>query len=288
MGEYDCNTGMISLPAGEAEEEQTLNIPAILETKYAYHALLWLLQPDLVLDIGSMDGSDSKRFRKILARTDLVAFEGNPGNYNAMVNDVEIQRQNIRVVNSLVADGDGERSLFVQQPRQDAEGFNRGTSSMTRREEAGAKVEEVRLKATRVDSFLAKEYPLSSRIALWIDVEGHTYSVLAGIRASQDRIKLMHAEVETIESWPGQKLEPEVLELAARLGFVPLARSAHSTQRDVIFVNQAWYESKQRQIHTLLHLCSWAGSPVSKVLAWLGRSHRRGGTPSTPFWQRQS
>ena len=45
-----------------------MKLPAVLKTKYAFHALLWLLEPDLVLDIGSQDGSDSKRFRKLLER----------------------------------------------------------------------------------------------------------------------------------------------------------------------------------------------------------------------------
>mgnify|MGYP007059420915 CR=1 FL=1 len=38
--------------------------PPVLKTKYAFHALAWLLEPDVVLDIGSMDGADSKRFRQ--------------------------------------------------------------------------------------------------------------------------------------------------------------------------------------------------------------------------------
>jgi hypothetical protein len=32
-----------------------LDLSAVLKTKYAFHALLWLLEPDLVLDIGSME-----------------------------------------------------------------------------------------------------------------------------------------------------------------------------------------------------------------------------------------
>jgi len=57
---------------------EPLELPVVLKTKYAYHALLWLLQPEVVLDVGSMDGSDSKRFRKLLARAEIVAFEGDP------------------------------------------------------------------------------------------------------------------------------------------------------------------------------------------------------------------
>jgi hypothetical protein len=49
-------------------------LPVVLKTKYAFHALLWLLNPDVALDIGSMDGADSKRFRTLLKKSDLVAL----------------------------------------------------------------------------------------------------------------------------------------------------------------------------------------------------------------------
>ena len=124
-----------------------MKLPVVLKTKYAFHTLLWLLEPDVVLDIGSMDGSDSRRFRKLLPRTDIVAFEGNPYNYRAMLEDREIGRKRIRVVHSLVADTEGKRSFFVQRPV--AGGgcghFNRGTSSLTRRDEDGGIAEEVLL-----------------------------------------------------------------------------------------------------------------------------------------------
>lgn len=116
---------------------EPLDLPAVLKTKYAYHALLWLLQPEVVFDVGSMDGSDSRRFRKPLARADIVAFEGNPYNYRAMLEDRELGRSRIKVVNSLVSDTEGERSFFVQRPLAGSGHFNRGTSSLTRRDEDG-------------------------------------------------------------------------------------------------------------------------------------------------------
>jgi precorrin-6B methylase 2 len=55
--------------------------PLILQTKYAFHALLWLLDPDVILDVGSMDGSDSKKFKRLTQNAEVVAFEANPDNY---------------------------------------------------------------------------------------------------------------------------------------------------------------------------------------------------------------
>ncbi len=254
---------------------EPLDLPAVLKTKYAYHALLWLLQPEVVFDVGSMDGSDSKRFRKLLARADIVAFEGNPYNYRAMLEDRELGRSRIKVVNSLVSDSEGERSFFVQRPLAGAGHFNRGTSSLTRRDEDGGIAEEVLLDAVRIDSFLAREYPKSSTVALWIDVEGHAYSVLEGMSGAKDRVKLVHVEVETSEIWPDQKIEADVLRLAASMDLVPIARGAGTVQRDLILANRAWYEAKRLRIHAMLQLCRWSGPAVSKLLGWLSRGRYR-------------
>jgi FkbM family methyltransferase len=245
-----------------------LDLPAILKTKYAFHALLWLLKPDLVLEIGSMDGSDSKRFRKLLPRTDIVAFEGNPYNHRAMLEDREIRRERIRVVNSLVSDTEGKRSFFVQRPVAGAAHFNRGTSSLTRRDEDRAIAEEVLVESIRIDSYLAREYRKSSSLALWVDVEGHAYSVLEGMSGTRDRVKLVHVEVETSEIWPGQKIEADVLHLAADMDFIPVARGANAVQRDVILVSRCWYLADRARIHAMLRLAKLSGPALSRILGW--------------------
>lgn len=248
--------------------------PVVLKTKYAFHALLWLLEPEVVLDVGSMDGSDSKRFRRLLPDAEIVAFEGNPYNFRAMLEDPQIADGRIRLVNNLVSDSIGPRSFFVQRPLPDAGAFNRGVSSLTRREQDGANIEEVRLDAVRIDGFLAHEYPDATGVALWIDVEGHAYSVLQGIGAAAARIKLAHVEVEATEVWPGQKLEPEVLGLAAECGLVPIARSKGETQRDYILVNREWFESRRAAIRRLLRLCAKSGPAVSRMLGWISGARR--------------
>ena len=239
-----------------------------MKTKYAYHALLWLLQPDVVLDVGSMDGSDSKRFRTLLGRANIVAFEGNPFNYRAMLEDPEVARKRIRVVNRLVSDTGGERAFFVQRPVPDAGHYNRGTSSLTRRDEEGLTTEEVRLDAVRIDSFLARDYPMSSNVALWVDVEGHAYSVLEGMSGAKDRVKLVHVEVETSQVWPGQKVEADVLRLAAGMDYIALACGAGAVQRDLILTSRAWYTANRGRIHAMLRLAKLSGPALSRILGW--------------------
>jgi FkbM family methyltransferase len=240
--------------------------PLILRTKYAFHALLWLLDPDVILDVGSMDGSDSKKFKRLTQNAEVVAFEANPDNYRAMCADNELQRLGIRVVQRLVSNFAGNRSFFVQRPVHTTPEFNRGTSSAMRSSGQDMETEEVLLNAVRIDSFLTQEYPRMKSTAMWIDVEGHAHEVLLGIRDVQNRVDLIHVEVETKEIWPGQKVESDVLALANSMDFVLVARGANEVQRDLILISKSWYNSNRRRISALLYLSKWVGPLLSRIL----------------------
>lgn len=240
--------------------------PVILRTKYAFHTLLWLLDPDVILDVGSMDGSDSRKFKKLVPKADVVAFEGNPNNYRAMCTDADLQKSGIRVVNRLVTNLAGTRSFFVQRPIDTTSGFNRGTSSAMQRSEEGMETEEVHLDAVRLDSFLTQEYADKKRAAMWIDVEGHAYEVLEGLREAQNRVYLIHVEVETQEIWPGQKVEADILALAKSMGLIAIAHGSHEVQHDLILIKETWYNTNLGKIAALLHSAKWVGPALSRIL----------------------
>jgi FkbM family methyltransferase len=240
--------------------------PVVLKTKYAFHLLVSFLRPQVILDIGSMDGADSKRFARLVPGAQTVAFEGNPDNYRAMCADVELAAMSIRLENALVSDVPGSTSFFVQKPEADMTGFNRGTSSTRQRSLEGASTEEVVLDAVRIDEFVTGEYPNVSRAAAWVDVEGHSYGVLKSMDGVAGKIKLIHAEVETEEIWPQQKLEKEVLMLAESMGFVLLARGPGKVQRDVILANNLWYEQNRKVIQRILSVARLVGPAASRVV----------------------
>jgi FkbM family methyltransferase len=240
--------------------------PTILKTKYAFHLLAAFLRPEVVLDIGSMDGADSKRFARILPQAQIVAFEGNPYNFRAMSADKELKQRLIRLENCLVSDSTGESRLFVQRPMGGDAEFNRGTSSTLQRTLDGARLEEVVLDAVRVDEFLDKEYLSVSSVAAWVDVEGHSYGVLKGMERAVDRIKLIHVEVETKEIWPGQKLEREVLALAGNMGFIAIASGHGDVQRDIILVNESWYAANNASIQKILAVSRSIGPTASRIV----------------------
>lgn len=241
-------------------------LPLILRTSYVFHALLWLLEPDVILDVGSMDGSDSKKFKKLIPTADVIAFEANPSNYQAMCADTSLQQAGIRVVHRLVSNQEGSHSFFMQQPINPTIGFNRGTSSVMQRNEQGMETVEVHLDAVRIGSFLTQEYPNKKRAAMWIDVEGHAYEVLESLYGIHDCVYLIHVEVETEEIWPRQKIEKDILALALRMGLIPIAQGAHDIQRDLILINASWYNANRYKISTMLHIAKWIGPLLSKIL----------------------
>lgn len=242
--------------------------PVVLKTKYAFHALLWLLNPDVVLDIGSMDGADSKRFRTLLKKSDLVAFEANPENFALMNADAEIQKNRIRVLNQLISCKAGPQSFYIQRPDTPKLSSNRGTSSALPRAELGMLNEEVRIDSTRIDSFLNSDYSKATKIAMWVDVEGFAYEVLESMQGRTEHIHLIHVEVETKECWPRQKLERDVLQLLESMGYVLLAHGTNDVQRDLVLVSKSWYDSDaQSRINNMLRIARWAGPTLSRMLS---------------------
>jgi FkbM family methyltransferase len=249
--------------------------PLILKTKYAFHALLWLLDPDVILDVGSMDGSDSKKFKRLTHNSEVFAFEANPDNYRAMCSDTELQNMGVQVVHQLVSNIPGNRSFYVQRPIIESAKFNRGTSSAMPSNREGVQTEEVHIEAVRIDTFLSNIYPDLKSAAMWVDVEGHAYEVLESLREVRDRTYLIHVEVETRVVWPEQKIESDILKLASSMGFVLVARGAHDVQRDLILIKESWYNAHRRKISLLLHISKLAGPILSKILL-LSRQKRCG------------
>jgi FkbM family methyltransferase len=197
-----------------------------------------------------------------------VAFEANPDNFALMNADNEIQKNRIRVVNQLISCKEGSQSFFIQRPDKTKPSSNRGTSSALPRLELGMLNEEVHINSVRINSFLNSDYPQATKVAMWVDVEGFAYEVLESMQGSTDHIHLIHVEVETRECWPGQKLEPDVLQLLKSMGYVLLAHGKNDIQRDLVLVSKSWYDSDARtQIDNMLRIARWAGPSLSRILS---------------------
>ena len=94
-----------------------------------------------------MGGADSRKFKKLILGAKVIAFEGNPNNFQVMNDDADLQGLGIRVIHRLVSNQEGICTFFVQRPISATTGLNKGTSSAMRRSEQGMEAEEVCLGA---------------------------------------------------------------------------------------------------------------------------------------------
>ena len=76
-------------------------------TPILFQLLLRYERPDLVFDIGSMDGSEALRFRKDLPNTRIIAFEANPNNVDIMFKNNTLKENRIEVQNKAVWNKNG-------------------------------------------------------------------------------------------------------------------------------------------------------------------------------------
>ena len=87
----------------------------ILKTKYLFLNLLRMFRPGLILDVGSMDGSDSMRFRRMSPQSKIIAFEANPYNYAKMQSNPHLAQMNIEVRNRLVSSKAEKGKFYISK-----------------------------------------------------------------------------------------------------------------------------------------------------------------------------
>jgi FkbM family methyltransferase len=207
-----------------------------LNTSILFQLLLRVLRPAIVCDVGSLDGAQALRFRRLCPRARVLALEANPANAAALVQDARLQQQRIELVPKAAWNRDGAVTFHVEHGAAvPGQRWRSGISSTRARLLGSLGAQRIEVPAVRLDSLLAP-CSKSDRIALWIDTEGASYEVLEGARALAPQIVLVHAEVETRELWGGQRLGGDVEQLMGELGFREIARGLTELQHDRVWV----------------------------------------------------
>lgn len=200
-----------------------------LESRFLFYALVLLVRPNTICDVGSCDGSEAFRFRRLRRAARVVAFEANPGNYERIASDPRSRRIELR--HEAVADEDCELTFYVVDVPEDKP-WARGASSLNRRTEdsqLGLTESPVRVQAHRLDTVLATATP---PIALWIDVEGAASRVVAGFHGIVSKISFATVEVERRPLWEGQTNGAEVIGTLQDLGFRVISRQMDGPAQD--------------------------------------------------------
>lgn len=210
-----------------------------LGTKCLFNLLVKTLRPELVCDIGSMDGSDARRFRRQLPNARIVAFEANSQNVRSMQEDKGILKDRIEIQHKAVSNHNGNLTFYVENISAggEIEDVRCGISSIRKRHGNSLGNRRITVESVRLDTFIQNLDVLPESIALWIDVEGAAYEALEGIEQIRERVKVIHVEVETKEFWKGQRLKTDVEALIKSMGFTILARGRFEEQHDLVLIN---------------------------------------------------
>jgi len=239
----------------------------IVKTKYLFLILLRILKPALVLDVGSLDGADSLRFRRMLPKASLLAFEANPYLYQNLIHNRAIQEAGISVINKAVCARDTDDIPFFVSPASVLDMGNKGTSSINRAALGDEQV-QIMAKTTRLDEHIDAS---CGGAALWIDVEGAAYEVLSTVQSRQSLVSLIHIETETKELWKNQRLKHDVVDLARSMGFEQIAQSSEGVQQDIVFVNRRALAERRLKIELAVLLSRISGPLFARVFEFFAR-----------------
>lgn len=209
----------------------------ILNTERLFPKLLQIFNPDLVMDVGSMDATHSRRFRTVLPDARLIAFEANPNNYKAIMANPEVADARVQVEHQAVSNQNGSLTFHVEEVPEDPNAvWRKGISSLHTRLTNSKGMTEVEIPSVTLESFIGELSPDPEFVAIWMDVEGAAYEALEGLGRLAERVRLIHVEVETEAIWEGQKLKPEIVALVERMGYVVIARGENEDQHDIVLV----------------------------------------------------
>jgi FkbM family methyltransferase len=240
----------------------------IVSTQRLFRKLLDKMQIGVVCDVGSMDGADALAFREAVPNSSIYAFEPNPNNLRLMQENPALHARNIQIVPLAATNYDGEAELFLVDADYSRSDYRRGMGSLYRRSDEWAPSAVVRVKATRLDTFLADKCAPHSRLALWIDSEGKAHEVIEGITGIADRVHLLHVEVETAPCiGTSQKLYADVKAQLWQLGFVEIAtdQARLENQFNALFVRSDISPAMRFRLKTL-QMRAWSRYRLARVI----------------------
>lgn len=155
-----------------------------------------------VLEIGSRDGNDAEKLRKLfkIEHENVYIVEANPDQTPKIRSDYP----QAHVFEFAISNRNGTASFNKVRPEL-SEGFIGTSSLMDRPDFYNDNIEkidiDVKTGAYLLDQIEDQEIDLCK-----IDVEGHTFEVLESFGQHIQRINTFHIESEHVAKWQGQKL----------------------------------------------------------------------------------
>jgi FkbM family methyltransferase len=200
-----------------------------------------VLKPEVVLELGAHSAWFSRVVRKKLPEAAIHALEANPYNVQRFSGPAIAEG----VAYHHLAVGDEVKDCVFKITRsKDGVAVNpgRGSNSL-RTKPADIEYEDAAVSMVTVDHFLQSQGLAGRNCALWIDVEGCAFEVIAGARTALENTLALMVEVEDREFWTGQKTAGEVKRALFAAGMIPVARDFEfKGQYNMVFVRPDVFE----------------------------------------------
>jgi FkbM family methyltransferase len=200
-----------------------------------------LLRPDIICEIGSYDAREARTLAVACPDSTVIAFEANPENFFKYCLSRDVLASRLSVQHLAISDSDGLGEILIPPPPEDAtdhvKTLMQGMGSMLRRPDYPDS-RSLSVPKRRLDNFFGPRAE-SNKFALWVDVEGHTASVLDGAAKVLANTVLVKLELETFPYWEGQALAPDMTSFMENAGFELLVTSDPSVlQFDALFLRR--------------------------------------------------
>jgi FkbM family methyltransferase len=135
-----------------------------------------------------------------------------------------LQERKIDILEIAASNYDGDADFFLVDRKPSGGDDWRGMSSLYKRSGEPGPTPVHKVRAVRLDTFLADKCAPDVRFALWIDAEGSAFEVIDGVGGLVEHVQLVHVECETVPCIaPNQRLYADLKALLRRQGFIELA-----------------------------------------------------------------
>jgi FkbM family methyltransferase len=192
-----------------------------------------ILKPDLIFDVGSRNGNDAQKFRSILPKSKIIAFEANKQLYLKMLSDPYLKKSNIICYNYAVEKKSGFRNFYIFNEKK-------GTGSiLQRKSKTFLKINKVR--TISLDNFIENFKVYGKKIFLWIDIEGAAYNLIQGAKKTLLNVDAIIVELEKKKLFKNQKLQSATMnKLKKNFFLLESSLNSNNSSGNYIFLNKKY------------------------------------------------
>jgi FkbM family methyltransferase len=186
-----------------------------------FYSACSILKIKRFFELGAHEATASLTLAKNIKDIKVFAFEANPHTFNIFKESVS---NSINYINQAISTGESAVELQIPIFDENNPNYAPGNASLLMREDnlKPVRYEKIEVPATTIDKCLSTTDPISTKTALWLDLEGFVWQVL---NSSNDlsSVEIIYTELEDEAAWVGQKTVIDVISVLLKHDFIPIA-----------------------------------------------------------------